>query len=200
MEQQIDKGIVIRATTKFRNDAMISARENLHLSQFEAANLCGVSSSCYIKLERLCYPRGYPYDKIKNIADVLNLRPEDVMPPELIGKTFPKAYTRRQLVSIQNIGLFCGTPKRFLLPSPSEEIEAKDEIDFVKTAVLMLPKRQQEVIRMKYGLNKDQREFSNKEIAEKLGIKCDAINRAERFAMKELQYAVAYDARAEKQS
>ena len=70
------------------------------------------------------------------------------------------------------------------------ELEQREEREAVRRAVAMLEPRERELIALRYGLNGD-RELTQKEVADRLGISQSYISRLEKRILSDLKLAMA---------
>ena len=144
----------IRATMNLRNNAMIEARKRLGFSQMDVAALTGISVSFISTLERLQFPKNYWEARILLIADTLEIKPDEVMPKDLVGQTIKNNYFNIVDISSKNLILYCeARQKRALIMAPDELLEKVDEIKNLNECIEDLPIREKQIIKLKFGLD-----------------------------------------------
>ena len=67
------------------------------------------------------------------------------------------------------------------------ELESEDEKKTIKTALFGLNKREREIIVLRFGLNGSNKELTQKEVADLLGISQSYISRLEKKIMQRLK-------------
>ena len=184
-----DGQIRLRATTQIRNDYMLSARKRKNLTQIELSQLAGVPQHLVCSLERLQYPSTYRYEEALLIADVLDIKPEQVMPEGMVGWKGQTRFSCTANVSVEKLLEYTNhTTKHFLLSSPSELLENKDNIARIKLMLKSLTNREKEIIELRYGLcPKKGGPYTYREIAKRFSISGSRIREIEGKALRELQ-------------
>jgi RNA polymerase primary sigma factor len=71
-------------------------------------------------------------------------------------------------------------------PAPEEEVEISLREDVLKRAVAKLPEREQEVLRMRYGINGDADPASLEEIGRRMGLTRERVRQIEAQALERL--------------
>ncbi len=71
-------------------------------------------------------------------------------------------------------------------PSPEEELHVSLEEDVLRRAVASLPDREQEIVKLRYGLNGDSDPKSLEEIGRQLGLTRERVRQLEALALKRL--------------
>jgi len=146
----------IRATMIIRNDAMISARKKLGLTQLDAADVCDVPRTTYIQLEKLDFSKATAdlQNRVDQIAFSLGIHPDEVMPEGAIGKQIESRITKHTEVGFER--LLDAQKQRLELPSPSSIIEELDEVEVKKGKVIealkCLTLQAADILRRKFGL------------------------------------------------
>lgn len=177
----------IRATTFLRNDAMLSAREHLGLTQAEAALRCGISKCTYMRLEKLDYPRRFDCDKILRIAVGLGICPDDIMAQSLAGADVPNKFITLGTVEVSHLLEFAARQARFILPSPADKAESKDLLEDVKESLSALSFKEREVVKLRYGLS-DGHAYSLEECSRIFKVGQERIRQVESKAIRKLRY------------
>lgn len=143
----------IRAILRLRNNSMIAAREKLKFSQFHVAELCFCSVSLIGRLERLDYPRDYDDLKIEEIARVLMINPDEVMPCELANRTIQSKYEVIRDIDTERLLAYTSARRqRLLLPSPEVIMETKEQAEQINESLECLSYREREIIKLRFGL------------------------------------------------
>lgn len=134
----------IRATLKLRNETMLKQREKLWLTQAALAELASVPLSFVLKLERLDFSPCFEFEqKLIRIAGVLELKPEKIVPPEILGEKFTSRF-----VSIKDCDI-----RAFAAPDAVPAVIATELKDTVNNALATLDHFSKKVVEMRYGLN-----------------------------------------------
>ena len=145
----------VRATLRVRNDAMISARKRLGMSQKQCSAMAEVSMTFVQNLEKFDY--SYPKTPAifnrhaANVADLLGLEIDEVIDEELIGRSMI-----HEVSAVSEIGLLQLTERleaRALLPNPEDALFAEEEAQIVRAALAQLPHQQQEIIKSRMGFD-----------------------------------------------
>jgi RNA polymerase primary sigma factor len=71
-------------------------------------------------------------------------------------------------------------------PEPAEEAEASDRREILRRALVELPGDEQEVVRLRYGLNGDPTPLTIGAIVERLGMPASKVRRIESHAIEHL--------------
>jgi RNA polymerase sigma factor (sigma-70 family) len=184
-----DGQIRLRATTQIRNDYMLSARKRKNLTQAELACLSGVTQALISSLERLQYPSTYRYAEALLIADVLDIKPEQVMPEDMVGWKGQTCFSCTAEVTIEKLLEYKEhTTKHFLLSSPSELLENKDDMARIKLMINSLSAREKAIIELRYGLNpKKGGPYTLKDIAKIFSVTRERVREVEAKALRKLQ-------------
>ena len=143
--------IELRATTHIRNNAMLSARERLGISQRDAAKLCGVPCSAYFSLEKLEYPASYNDDYVTKIAIGLCIVPDSVFPPSLAGVHIKNKSVKTRVIECSKMLEYRESQNRLRLVSPDIIAEERDQIELIKKYMEKLSFREKGVISVRYG-------------------------------------------------
>ena len=143
-------GLSIRATLRLRNDAMISARERMGFSQKDVGELAGVSHFYVGMMERLDFDFPDTFERVQEVADVLGLVPQEIMPEELAGKIVPSTFVRRMVADTYALdNLMKNHQDKFILPSPDEMAERSEMHEILQGMTAELPYRQRETLRLR---------------------------------------------------
>lgn len=148
------KNITLRATTKLRNELLVSARERLELNQKKAAELSKVPFEFYCRLEKLDFPKKYNFDYVFRISTSFSISPDDIWPEELIGVTIPNEFISVGKIKIPLLLDYINRQReRLLLPSPADSTEKSDAFNDIAKNLHCLTFREQEVIKLRYGFD-----------------------------------------------
>lgn len=147
--------IRLRATMTLRNDKMLAARERLGLSQKALATLSCTPLSTICDMERLRYTGFQTWERARRVADVLELRPEDVVPPSMLGLEIE---SRRETVREVSSGLLLGEYPEVRALSHryagvDAEALARDQREAIRSAMEGLTSREQAVLSLRFGLD-----------------------------------------------
>lgn len=185
----------LRATVQLRNDHMLSARAKKGLTQANVASMAGVSQGLISCLERLIFPMSYRYEEALLIADVLEIEPELVMPERMVGWKGQTKFMTVAEVPIEKLLAYKNTVEsHYLLNSPDEAIEGKDDLVRVKMMIGRLPERLRLIINLRYGLDQELGgPYSQSEVAERLETSSNLVSLNEQKALRLLQSMAGND-------
>jgi RNA polymerase sigma factor (sigma-70 family) len=159
-----EEGFKVRLEARLKNAELIGAREMAGLTAREVAERTGISYVMYLGCESM---REYPNKEMqKKICDFYRslgifLFEDDVFPEELKKLKPEKKYIHEKTIpKIELLSLSTGEFDRKLLPAVEGEAEKKVEYDELHAAIYeilsKLPHRQQEVIRMRFGIEDEE--------------------------------------------
>jgi RNA polymerase sigma factor (sigma-70 family) len=178
----------LRATVRLRNEEMLAARARLGLTQKALADAANVPITVVCALEALQFDACRPTNLaryVRRVAGILEISPECVMPPELVGARIESERTAVQEVPA---GLLLDAAQelrgRLLAQSPStaaEEVEARAK---VRDVVATLPEREQRALQMRFGIGRA--EASDGEIAKALRVSRARANQIVKRAVERL--------------
>jgi len=178
--------VLVRAKLFLRNEKMLAARERLGLTQKACAGLAGVPVAVVQELERFQYTRKDFGQAIRRIADVLELRIEDVAPPELQGLKIESSAS--VVKEIDGRQLAMAADQKLL--SPAEVAEAADLREHAQrmlaSVTAELSFREREVLRRRYGLLPYDKPQSYREIGDALRLTRERIRQIEQKAIRKL--------------
>ena len=183
----------LRATVTIRNEPLLAARERLGLTQEEAAEWCGVTLSLFGRLERLEFPKTYPYENAALIANALHVNVEDIFPEELVGWRGETKVTYTQDVKPDRLLEYKNKQEgHYILPSPDEQVESSIELERMCRLVAgctSLTKQQRRVIELRYGLGPDgePKYLTLSATARVLGVGRERVRQCEAMAIRKLQ-------------
>lgn len=168
---------------------MVTARAKKGFTQADVANMAGVSVNFISCLERLSYPTSYRYNDALVIAEILEIKIEQVLPEKMTGwKGQTKFSTVAEMPVERLLAYKDRAQKHYLLKSPDEAIEKKDDLARVKALVDRLPERKRVIITLRYGLNQELGgPYTTNEIAERLGISGALVSCLSQSAIRLLQ-------------
>lgn len=185
-------GFTVRLEARLKNAKLIGARESLGLTQLEAAERIGIS---YFKLNGCETLRDFPSEETqKKICKFYRkngvfLLEEDVFPQELKEAKFRRRYITEKEVPRVKL-LYTGNLERKLLPSheQAEVVAVRNEFkDKLEKALSGLKYREQQVIKMRYGLE-GQEIKTYREIGSIFGIKYERARQIEKRALEKLRH------------
>jgi transcriptional regulator with XRE-family HTH domain len=164
----------IRIEARIKNAALIKAREELGLTQTEAAEKIGIYTSLLSMYERL---RAYPSQETQyKICDFYGFSKEEVFPDEL--RAFAK--NSRELVKLvaerdipkENLNLISlSAVKQNLLPSYNPEDEILERLSnekIIPELLKILSPKQEYVVKRRFGLD-NKAPYTLEQTAEKIG-------------------------------
>jgi len=178
----------IRATTRLRNDHMISARGRLNWSQSDLAGNVGVPMYVVNALERLDYSQcGVSVERVKAIASVLHLSVEQVAPEVLLGKQIPSTHVQVRTIETESLLEAVATQsKRLLQMSPSEMAERQELTEMLPGILSVLKSEEREILKLRFGLDGEQ-PHTLKEIGHLTRRSLERVRQIEGRAIRELR-------------
>lgn len=182
----------VRATLHLRNDAMLAARERLRLTQEQAATAAGISTSAYGDLERMQFHAPLPtlLRAVERVALALDLRPDEVMPPEAAGTRAVVRHVRRIEADVLSLSLGSGDFTRQAALPASHQMEEDDQNSMdranLRRYVGALPERGQMAIRLLFGLDGEP-PYTHAEVAHVLGVSRTYLHKLERTSVARMQ-------------
>jgi len=149
---------MIRAMLRLRNDAMLSARERLGYTQLDVAGMSGLQVEYVRKMERMDFDFPDTFNRVEEVASVLGLKPEDVMPKELARKVIPSRFVQVvEMGAVQLENLSDRAAGRFILPSPVDVASRREMREHLKGFHEQLPYVERKVMEgRKNGLTLEQ--------------------------------------------
>lgn len=183
-----EQTLEIKATVRFRNNKMIHARKLLGLSQINAAKFSGVQLLNVINLEMLRYPQNLSINKIEALADLLNLKSEDIYPESLRGTSLVNSKEEIKTVSIGNLLEYTPSQEqRLLSASPMEVAENSDMVEKIERTLMHLKKNERAVLMARFGLA-GEKEQTLSQIGKRLYVTKERVRQIELQGIKRLKY------------
>jgi RNA polymerase sigma factor (sigma-70 family) len=177
----------IRAKLTLRNDKMLAARATLGINQAQLADIAKVPTTTVQELESLKYTTPDFGQRIKRVADALDLPVSDVAPPELHGQVIESTISRTTDIELRQLQNY----RCLALPTPVEEVDAEDLRTVAKRkidAVLKtLSYREREVIKLRYDLGGDGFTYTIDEVAHIFKVTRERIRQLEMKAIAKMQ-------------
>jgi RNA polymerase sigma factor (sigma-70 family) len=175
----------LRATLKLRNDKMLNARESLGMNQTELAHAAGVTLFTVAAFEALNFAIKDAEDKAVQVAVVLGLPVDDVLPEGLAGLKLPSIH-RRSFEA--NASCLLATRERLTLPSPDQQAGGIEFRDAIAKVLHSLTYREREVIKLRFGLGGDKTTFSREECGKIFRVTAARIKQVEENAIRKMQH------------
>lgn len=176
----------LRATTKVRNDAMISARERLGMNQGALAKASGVPNSAVYDLEKLVYRRTNIEEEAMKIAIFLKIQVDDIYSPELKGTGVQTEFKQVKEVDPENL---ISAANKLQIEGPDIDLERKEMKEAVYSALDDLTFKEREIIKHRYKL--DGYKFLTLDECGKLfKVRRERVSQLEAKAMRKLQHPV----------
>ena len=174
---------------------MVSARKEKGISQRKLSELTGVAQGRISELERLVFRVRYHYEEAVLIASVLDLEPEQVIPEKMVGWKGQTKFSTITEVPLERLLEYKDRAEsHYLLNSPDEAIEKKDDLARVKMLVGRLSDRKKLIINLRYGLDKELGgPYTLAEIGECLGLSGARVSWEEQKAITILQKIAGSD-------
>lgn len=179
----------IRMEIKLRNNVMISKREELGLTQIQAAKFCNVRNDVYAKLENLMlYPKDSdgnwikPADKIAKslIIDINELFAADIL-------AVKKSKIIRAINS-KDVNNYMIDVKELNPQLTYDNIEITKQVDI---ALKTLTPKEEKIMRLRFGIGEN-KEHTLKEIAEKFDVNCERIRQIQTRSIQKLKRKSRY--------
>jgi len=181
----------IRAITRLRNDAMISARERLGKSQRAAAAEAGVALERWVDLEKLNYAgcsSAYLEEIAVAIAVYLGLAVDEIAPDEVLGLNLTSTVVQTRTVSTQVLlEATTSRDRRLCLPDPIITVERAETVKAIKTVLKTLSFREREVLTLRYGLDESGKECTIEECGRIFRVTPGRVRQIEERAIRKLQ-------------
>jgi len=176
----------LRATTKIRNHKLLEAREKLGLNQTDAAELCGVPKTTFMKLEKLEFPKRFNDEMVCKISAALNINTDDIMVPDMAGLEVQNTSIKVKEVPCDRILEYKTKQTERLLMMPEDSIEKQDEIELIKKYMEHLTYREREVIKLRYGIGEEMA-YSLEEIARIFKVGRERVSQIEMKALRKIR-------------
>ena len=180
----------VRAKLTIRNATLIEARKKLGLSQKETAKRAKISPDFLYKLEKFSYQKNClpDDDRIMRLCLVLGVEPEEVLPEALVGRTLQDIFMATEKMSSETLLAVTDCfNSRMLLPSPEDEAEKNEQIALIKQYMKSLSYREQEIIKLLFGLGDDGNEYTLEETARIFRTTRERVRQVEAKAIRKLQ-------------
>lgn len=184
----------IEVTLTLRNNRLKQRREELGMTQREFAQAVGIQVSSYCALETM---KKAPTKKrvlrdgalwrttVQKIADFHGLSPEELFPPAVLAVVTPKIV--RRMDGMELAELMSGADRRGLPDQMQHAIEADLSREVAKQLGTLTPK-EEDVIRMRFGLNADGSPHTLDDIGAKYGVQQERIRQIEAKALRKLRH------------
>jgi len=148
-----------RVRVSLRNNRLVSAREDLGLSQSDFARAIGVSVSAYNALETLRETaRGTDGEEWRPVALTVaayhGVSPDTLFPPPT--QAVRVRQVERAMPAADVAALCTGAYTRRALAAPDEILADHEDAAALRAAVAALPPRNAEVLRLRFGLDGDE--------------------------------------------
>lgn len=197
MEHTSEK-VSVRATLTIRNDALISARERLGLTQKQAAELADVPLQALTNLEKFDFSKFVELQRYaERISEAFEIPISKIFADGLAGKRIDSKIVKtvqcssRQLESLSQSGRrLSGSPLQLEAPVDPGEInrELASRLDQV---LKTLSFREREVLKLRYGIGeKDGFTYTLGETARIFKVTRERIRQVESKAIRKLQNPV----------
>ena len=144
----------LRATTKIRNDYMITAREKQGLSQLDFAAINDIPPQTLMRLERLDYPKFIEPGILQRLSESLKLTQEQIVPSELWGKKIRTYFFKTAEIEANLLCDYTNREQRLISASPDMLLEDVEDrlavVGYIDKANLSY--REREIIKLRYGI------------------------------------------------
>jgi transcriptional regulator with XRE-family HTH domain len=172
----------VRATLSLRNDAVISAREKLGMTQVQLAEAIGGSQREVSAIECLRFNH-VSEQAIARLAMFLCVEPEAIVPDDLRKKVIPNRYSIVREVDAQAL---IGIGPRILIENKTAPMEVAEMRAAIGAALDSLTFREREIVKLRYGLD-DGHEFTLAEVGRIFRTSPDQVRTIENRAIRKLQ-------------
>jgi len=172
----------VRATLKLRNARAIELRVQLGLSQVKTAKAIGVSQGALCALECLRFAV-VSVIALKKISQFYNVAEEELVPPELRNQILRANFTITGSINSKRL---LTHPAMMMLEDKNAPLLDEEMKTIIAEAVQHLEFRQQEIVRLRYGLANGMT-HTLKECARILGTSLNNVHRQEGRALQELR-------------
>lgn len=146
----------LRVQVRIKNNRLLERREKLGLTQHLMADVIGMPSGRYADLENL---RTVPVvdnrwiPDVERIAEYFDVDPSDLFPDAVFNVRQPVVERSVDASDLLPPAL-SGYTERLLLP-PDQVIDGAELASSIDAALTSLPPREEDVLRMKFGLDED---------------------------------------------
>lgn len=172
----------VRATLKLRNEAMISAREQLRISQTALAEALEMPLKTIVDMEKMDFTNPLTCARVEAVAGFLCILPQEIMPPTMLGERMWSDY----VITIEMKAMAGRINERLSLPSPIEVASFEETKSVMLVALNMLTDKERMVISMRYGLN-GQTPKTLDEIGTQIGLTKSRIGSIESSSLRKLE-------------
>jgi transcriptional regulator with XRE-family HTH domain len=166
---------------RLRNDAAVSARERLGLSQVELAARAGVKQQHVSGLETLRF-RSCPLQALERLSAVLGVAMDVLIPPTLMGQTVASRFEMVKTVDPGRMLGFSAGPK--LLEAPMEREEMETAMDKMLGE---LEPRERDIIERRFGIGQVGGEQTLEEIGKRYGLTKERVRQIEANTVEKLK-------------
>jgi len=179
--------MLIRGTLTLRNEVLIAKREELGLTQKQAAEIVGCTLEALAHIERLDFSYLSYRLAAQKAAFAYEMPLECIMPEALAGKRLESKAV--QVAHVHPDRLLAGSnPTRLMLPSPADEAEAVEATEALYAAMdKLLKPRERRVIVRRYGLEGEP-PASLEDVGREIGVTRTRIRQIEAKAIRKLQF------------
>jgi hypothetical protein len=169
---------------------MISGRERLDLSQNMLAIIAEVDIPFICRVENLdfsCFgrPKSMSMDKLRRVAGVLEMEPDEIVPPEAIGVVVPAKFVSIQECDPLRLSSFAN--KAFNPIDGAERAMLKDKLEHVLNSLHPI---ERDIIRARFALNDKNRTYTLDECVILFKRSRERIRQIESKALRKLQHPV----------
>lgn len=178
----------LRATTKIRNEKIISFREARGWNQAKLAKACGISLRDLFKFEKLDFNMRNAEEKAIKIAVITEISVDDILPEDLVGKTINTDLKVTKDVEVQALLSAKSTNQnRLIEASPDEMLSLQEGREALQSVLETLTFRERKILELKYGLNGNQ-SYSDLEIAKIFKLSHSRIGQIIQKGIRKLQH------------
>ncbi len=184
--------ISVRATLRLRNDAMISARKRMGLTQKALGMLCDASQATIGDVERFNFRYPLAQTIAPEVAEILGLELTDILPPEFRGIKVESSFEQIGDMSPERLLSLPARKQRLLTLSPVEILEGEEARAILDDVLGTLTYREREVIKLRFGLGGEDA-LAYREMGRIFKVTRERVRQIEARAIRKLQHPVRAD-------
>jgi DNA-binding XRE family transcriptional regulator len=151
-------GLNLRATLRVRNNDLVAAREQLHMTQAELAKSVGIPVQHLQALEALRFKRRAIPECARKVAQFLELDPERVVPLGAEGIDIESTVSAVAFVPTERLLTVAGD--RLQIAGPEELVGAEDLRSKIRAAIDRFPPKIARIVKSRFGLDGEAKTFA----------------------------------------
>lgn len=176
---------------KLRNGPLVRFREDMAMSQKQAAELCGLSQNTWCAVECMQFGR-VSWNTICTIANLIDVPTDDICPEPLrrVNFTYTRTTQYRDIDAQRLLEKAQSDSRRLILPDPSSEADRALLHDRVQAILQTLIYREREIVKLRYGLGEDGFSHTREDVAKIFKVSRERVRQVEAKAIRKLQHPV----------